>query len=162
MPYSRTRRCVCRKHSRLMAIIASMAVSACATGPAPPAAVAIAPVQVDIAQLPGAYGLASYHRIEDRERTIEQAKIACNNPYTIGAGSNGGVLMHGARQTRQSEMYLKRGPDVRSYLGPQGPAGIAQDRLVVSYDDRVLVTEWLDPDLRTSYGTMVLVPCAET
>ncbi len=116
--------------------------------------------QVDIAALPGDYGLASHHKAEDRERTIEQAKIACGNPYKIGAGSNGGVLMHAAGQNQPTEIFLKVGQDGRSFLGPKGPAGVPQDRLIVSYEDGVLITDWLDQGARSVYGTMIYVPCA--
>ena len=162
MPASKTCNLLYGRPPSLVAMIASLALGACATGPTPPTAVAIQPVQVNAAELPGDYGLASYHRTEDRERTLEQAKIACNNPYTIAPGTGGGVLMHGARQTQLSEMFVKKGADGRSYIGPQGPAGIAQDRLVISYDNGVLETEWMDPEIRTSYGRMVLVPCTNT
>ena len=141
-----------------------LALSACTTiSPFPKAVVTpvVTPApQMDIAALPGDYGLASYHKAEDRERTIEQAKIACGNPYTIGAGSNGGVLMHAIGQNQQTEIFLKVGQDGQSYLGPKGPAGIPQDRLVVSDEDGVLILEWLDKSARSVYGTMIYVPCA--
>ena len=117
-------------------------------------------VQVDITALPGDYGLASYHKAEDRDRTIEQAKIACGNPYKIGAGSYGGVLMHAAGQSQPSEIFLKAGQDGQSFLGPKGPAGVAQDRLIVSYENGVLITDWMDQSARSVYGTMIYVPCA--
>ena len=145
----------------VLAIIAASTISACTTmtpdpkpEPAPP------PVQVDMAALPGKYGLASYHRDEDRERTFDQAKIACSNPYTIGAGANGGVMMHALGQSEPSEIFLKSDRQGRTFLGPKGPAGTAQDRHVISYDGGVLVLKWMDPRASTVYGTMVYVPCA--
>ena len=117
-------------------------------------------IQIDIAALPGDYGLASFHQEEDSERTLEQAKIACSNPYTIGAGSNGGVMMHAVGASEPSEIFLKQDSKGRQFLGPKGPAGIAQDRHVVSYDDNVLVLRWMEPRARTVYGTLIYVPCA--
>lgn len=119
-------------------------------------------IEIDIATLPGDYGLASYHQDEDSERTLDQAKIACRNPYTIGAGPTGGVMMHavGARET--SEVFLKTDSQGRKFLGPKGPAGIAQDRYIVSYEDSVLVMRWMEPRARTVYGTLIYVPCATT
>ncbi len=117
------------------------------------------PIRLDMAALPGDYGLASYHREEDGERTLAQAMIACSNPYNIGAGANGGILMHAIGQSQPSEIFWKVDKQGRSYLGPKGPTGVPQDRLVISYDEGVLVTEWIDPQVRSVYGTMVYVPC---
>ncbi|MGI9354653.1 MAG: hypothetical protein ACR2PF_05785 [Rhizobiaceae bacterium] len=129
-----------------------------ATAPTPPPPVA----QVDIASLPGNYGLASYHREQDLDRTIKQAKIACRNPYKIDPGSNGGVVMHAPGQSGPAEFFLKKDDSGQSYLGPKGPAGGPNDQRVVSYQDRTLVAQWTSGRLRSVYGTMVYVPCAQT
>lgn len=118
-------------------------------------------VTIDMASLPGDYGLAAYHRDEDRDRTVEQAKIACRNPYTIGAGTNGGVMMHAVGQSEPSEIFLKTDREGRTFLGPSGPAGIEQDRYVLSYEEGVLVMRWMEPRARSVYGTMIYVPCAQ-
>ncbi|PHP64830.1 hypothetical protein CSC94_22410 [Zhengella mangrovi] len=118
-----------------------------------------AKVSVDMARLPGNYGLASYHQEEDRERTLAQARLACNNPYSIGAGPNGGVMLHAVGQSAPTEMFLKTDREGRSFLGPKGPAGIPQDRLVVSYDNGILETVWIEKRARDVYGTMLFIPC---
>ncbi len=148
------------KLARLSLVLAITGLSACTTltpDPEPE----VQPIKIDMAALPGDYGLASYHQDEDQERTLQQAKIACNNPYTIGTGANGGVMMHavGAKQT--SEIFLKTDRKGRVFLGPRGAAGIEQDRYVVSYDERVLVVRWMEPRARTVFGTMIYVPCGQ-
>lgn len=144
------------------AVLALAALSACTTlTPDPKPEDTPAAIEIDIATLPGDYGLASYHQDEDSERTLEQAKIACRNPYTIGAGANGGVMMHAVGASEASEVFLKTDNQGRRFLGPKGPAGIAQDRYIVSYEDSVLVMRWMDPRARTVYGTLIYVPCAQ-
>jgi hypothetical protein len=109
--------------------------------------------------LVGEWGLASYRDEADRPRTEAEARVACGNPYRIGAGSGGGVMMHLADQTQTSEVFVKAGPAGQVFIGPQGPAGVAQDRLVVAYETNVLITDWLDPSARERYGTMIFVRC---
>lgn len=146
------------KGARLALIIAVAGVSACTTltpDPEPE----VQPIQIDMAALPGDYGLAAYHQDEDRDRTFEQAKIACANPYTIGTGPNGGVMMHAVGAKQPSEIFQKTDSQGRTFLGPKGPAGIEQDRYVLSYDEKVLVVRWMEPRARTVFGTMIYVPC---
>ena len=128
-------------------------------GPAP-IAVAAPPVPVDVATLPGNWGLASYHEEKDKDRTITAAKAACSNPYKIGKGPNGGVIMHLADQAQPTELFVKTSSDGRTFIGPRGAPGVIQDRVVMFYQNGVLITEWLDKSARDRYGTMVLVKCA--
>ena len=37
--------------------------------------------------------------------------------------------------------------------------GGADDREVVSFDGRVLILKWVDPEVAGRYGTMILVRC---
>ncbi len=133
----------------------SLQPQAAAPTPPPPAV-----VQITTASLPGNYGLASYHRAEDRERTLKQAKIACRNPYKMTAGANGGVVMHAPGQPGPAEFFVKKDNAGRSYIGPKGEAAGPNDQRVLSYDNGTLVTEWTSGRLKTVYGTMVYVPCA--
>ena len=111
------------------------------------------------ADLPGRWGLASYRVETDRARTESEAKNACGNPYKIEAGANGGVMMHLADQTAASEVFVKTDASGRVFIGPAGPPAVQQDRQVMSYENGVLVAEWLDPGVRERYGTMVFVRC---
>lgn len=125
-------------------------------GPTVPATPSVA---ISITDLPGSWGLASYQTEADKERTSAEAKVACNNPYNIGQGPNGGVMMYLADQNQPSEVFLKLAPNGRTYLGPKGPPGIRPDRLIISFDNDVLVTDWVDPSARQRYGTMVFARC---
>jgi hypothetical protein len=127
--------------------------------PAPPTVVATPKVAVTAADLVGNWGLGSYRADADRDRTEKQAKAACNNPYKIGAGSSGGVLMHLADQTQVSELYVKTASDGRVFLGTKGPAGVGGDRQIVSFDNGVLVTKFVDPSAAERYGILIYVRC---
>ena len=98
--------------------------------------------------------------VSDKDRTVAEAKAACNNPYTIGQGPNGGVTMYLADHSQPSEVFLKVAPDGRTYLGPNGPPGMRPDRLILSFDNGVLISDWVDPSARQRYGTMVFVRCS--
>jgi hypothetical protein len=107
----------------------------------------------------GRWGLASYQNPNDRARTEVAARGQCKQPYVIGAGSSGGVIMHLADEATPQELRLKGSPSGKNYIGPPGPAGGEKDREVVSFDGRVLVTRFTDPDAATRYGNMVYVRC---
>jgi hypothetical protein len=78
----------------------------------------------------------------------------------IGAGSSGGVIMHLADQATPQELRLKGSPSGKNYIGPPGPAGADQDREIVSFDGRVLITRFIEKDAANRYGNMVYVRCA--
>jgi hypothetical protein len=69
--------------------------------------------------------------------------------------------MHLADQSKPSELALKGAPGGKTFIGPAGePPGSMQDREVVSFDGRVLILRWVDPEVQGRYGTMVYVRCA--
>ena len=78
----------------------------------------------------------------------------------IGAGQSGGVVMHLADQATPQELRLKGSPSGKNYIGPAGPTPGEQDREIVSFDGRVLITRFIDKDAATRYGNMVYVRCA--
>ena len=110
-------------------------------------------------ELVGKWGLASYQNPADRARTEAQAKAQCKQPYVIGAGQSGGVVMHLADQATPQELRLKGSQGGKNYIGPAGPPGSEQDREIVSFDGRVLITRFTDKDAATRYGNMVYVRC---
>ncbi|MEH6949869.1 hypothetical protein V4R08_00700 [Nitrobacter sp. NHB1] len=128
--------------------------------PAPPAVEPEIPATIRAEELVGRWGLASYQNPNDRARTEAAAKTQCRNPYVIGAGGNGGVIMHLADEATPQELRLKGSQSGKNYIGPEGPAGGPKDREIVSFDGRVLVTRFIDPDAATRYGNMVYVRCA--
>jgi hypothetical protein len=124
-----------------------------------PAAAPEIPPTIRPSELVGRWGLASYQNPDDRARTIAAAKAQCKNPYVIGAGANGGVIMHLADQAKPQELRVKGSQSGKNYIGPAGPPGDPLDRVILSFDGRVLVTRFVDKDAGTRYGNMVYVRC---
>jgi len=110
-------------------------------------------------EIVGRWGLASYQNPNDRARTEAAARGQCKQPYVIGAGTTGGVIMHLADQPTPQELRLKGSQSGKNYIGPPGPAGGNLDREIVSFDGRVLITRFIDKDAATRYGNMVYVRC---
>ncbi|SDS92990.1 hypothetical protein [Bradyrhizobium canariense] len=117
------------------------------------------PASIRSDELVGRWGLASFQDPKDRVRTEAAARGQCKQPYVIGAGAHGGVVMHLADQATPQELDLKGSPGGKNYIGPAGPAGGEQDREIVSFDGRVMVTRFIDKDAATRYGNMVYVRC---
>jgi hypothetical protein len=124
-----------------------------------PAPVPEMPATIRADEIVGKWGLASFQNPNDRARTEAAARGQCKQPYVIGAGANGGVIMHLADQATPQELRLKGSPGGKNYIGPAGPAGGEQDREIVSFDGRVLITRFIDKDAATRYGNMVYVRC---
>jgi hypothetical protein len=155
-------------------IAGALTLAACAGGqigfetappppPAPPPVASAPPSSIPAASIVGRWGFAAYHKEADRGRTEVAARGQCGKngqPYVIGAGRNGGVMMHLADQAEPQELRLKGGPGGRSYIGPDGPAADVQDREVVSFSGQVLILRWIDPEIAGRYGTGVYVRCA--
>ena len=118
------------------------------------------PATIRADEIVGKWGLASFQNPNDRARTEAAARAQCKQPYVIGAGTSGGVIMHLADQATPQELRLKGSPSGKNYIGPPGPSGGEQDREIVSFDGRVLVTRFIDKDAATRYGNMVYVRCA--
>ena len=126
----------------------------------PPAASLATPSNLAAGQFVGAWGLASYHRDADRARTEKEAKAQCGKPYVIGAGPNGGVMMHLADQATPSELALKGGSEGRTFVGPANePPGGANDREITDVSADSFTTKWVDPDTAQRYGTMIYERC---
>jgi hypothetical protein len=117
------------------------------------------PASIRPDEIVGRWGLASFQNPNDRARTEVQAKAQCKQPYVITAGTSGGVVMHLADQATPQELRLKGSPSGKNYIGPAGAAGGEQDREIVSFDGRVLITRFIDKDAATRYGNMVYVRC---
>lgn len=118
------------------------------------------PASIRSEEIVGRWGLASYMNPADRTRTENAARGQCKNPYIIGQGPTGGVMMHLADEATPQELRLKGSPSGKNYIGPPGPAGGEKDREVVSFDGRTLVTRFIDKDAAIRYGNMVYVRCA--
>ena len=128
--------------------------------PAEPPPAPEMPASIRADEIVGRWGLASYQNPNDRARTEANARGQCKQPYVISAGSSGGVVMHLADQATPQELRLKGTPSGKNYIGPAGPTPGEQDREIVSFDGRVLITRFVDKDAGVRYGNMVYVRCA--
>jgi len=125
----------------------------------PPPPAAFYPPSVRAEDIVGRWGFSSYHRDQDRPRTEAAAKGQCDNPYVINQSASGGVMMLGHDSPTIQDMTLKGSVEGKTYIGPgPDPAG-ADDREVVSFDGRMLILRWVDPEVAGRYGTAVLVRC---
>ena len=126
---------------------------------APPPPLPAQPPGVHAEEIVGSWGLAAYHRDQDRARTQAAAKSQCGKPYEIQASGSGGVMMLGHDNPQIQDMTLKGSAEGKTYVGPGAdPAGI-DDREVVSFDGKTLILKWVDPEVAGRYGNMVLVRC---
>ena len=128
--------------------------------PPPPQApsMALGTPRIQPEQSVGGWGMAAFHRPEDQARTEVQARNACSPPYVINRGSQG-VAMLGHDNPAMQDMIIKATADGRTYIGPGPEPGGADDREVVSFDGRVLIPKWVDPEVAGRYGIMLLTRC---
>ena len=151
-------------------VLAALLLAGCASemsvapGPevaaAPPAGAPL-PASIPAQDLVGRWGLAAYHKEDDRARTEAAARGQCRQPYNISRGPRGGIIMHLADQSQPTELVLKGGADGKNYIGPaEDPVPGQRDREIVSFDGRVLVTRFVDQEVAGRYGTSVYVRCS--
>jgi hypothetical protein len=110
-------------------------------------------------QIVGRWGLASYHRDQDRVRTEAAARGQCNQAYVIAASPSGGVMMLGHDNPAVQDMAIKGSYENKTYIGPGPTPASGDDREVVSFEGNVLILKWVDPEVAGRYGNMVLVRC---
>lgn len=67
--------------------------------------------------------------------------------------------MLGYDNPQVQDMMVKGSYEGKTYIGPGAEPRGQGDREVVSFDGRVLVLKWIDPEVAGRYGTMVLVRC---
>ena len=147
----------------LLSACSSMSLPSLSSSSAPEAEPGVAPdmpATIRSDEIVGRWGLASFQNPNDRARTEAAARGQCKQPYVIGAGTSGGVVMHLADQATPQELRLKGSPSGKNYIGPPGPTPGEQDREIVSFDGRVLITRFTDPEIAGRYGTSVYVRCS--
>jgi hypothetical protein len=156
-----------KRGGRIRAIIATAAIAGMAgcagdggLGTPPPAAGPVPPA-VPASAIAGRWGLAAYQRDEDRLRTEQQARGVCGNPYEIGLGPNGGVLIHPADGRERVELAVKGAAGNRTFVGPPGDPGGPEDREIIAYDGQIMIMRWLDPEVAQRYGTLVFARCPD-
>jgi hypothetical protein len=118
------------------------------------------PASIRVSEVIGRWGYAAYHKPEDRPRTEAASRAQCGHPYVIGQGPTGGVMMYLADQSQLQELRLKGSPGGKNYIGPPGEPGGPMDREIVSFDGRVMLLRFTDPEIAGRYGTGVYVRCA--
>ena len=111
-------------------------------------------------EIVGRWGLASFQNPNDRARTEAAARGQCKQPYVIGQGANGGVMMYLADSSELQELRLKGSTSGKDYIGPAGRTPGVQDREILSFDGRVMVLKYVDPEVDGRYGTGIFVRCA--
>jgi hypothetical protein len=117
------------------------------------------PSTIRSSEVVGNWGYAAFHKPEDRARTEVAARGQCSNPFVISQGPTGGVMMYLADQSELQELRLKGSAGNRNFIGPAGEPGGPQDREIVSFDGRVMVLRFTDPEVAGRYGTGVYVRC---
>jgi hypothetical protein len=119
------------------------------------------PATIRASEIVGRWGYAAYHRPEDRARTETAARGQCRQAVVINQGPSGGVMMYLADQSELQELRLKGGPNNRNFIGPAGePAGGPQDREIISFDGRIMLLKFTNPEIDGRYGTGIYVRCA--
>ncbi|HKY87556.1 MAG TPA: hypothetical protein VJL90_12405 [Pseudorhodoplanes sp.] len=153
--------------SGLSALGCGLLLSACAIqGPnttmaSAPAAAPDIPPRIRAEEITGRWGLAAYHKEADRPRTEAAARNQCKQPVVISMGPTGGVMMYPPDSSKLEELRMKGAPGNRTYIGAADePAGTGSDREVLSFDGRVMITKFPDPEINGRYGTSVYVRCA--
>ena len=68
--------------------------------------------------------------------------------------------MYLADSSELQELRLKGSSAGRDYIGPSGRTPGAQDREIVSFDGRVMILKYVDPEIDGRYGTGIFVRCA--
>ena len=127
-----------------MLALLALGLAACSTGgpqlpsifgptqeqPPQPEVVPLLPPAFPPQDIVGRWGLAAYHKDEDRPRIEAAAAKQCKQPYVITLGPTGGVMMHLADQATPTELRLKGAPGDKTYIGPEGdpPGGDAGPR----------------------------------
>ena len=147
--------------------VSALALAGCAMNsptveppPPTPAVAPVMPASIRAEEIVGRWGYGSYHRDEDRARTEAAARAQCGQPVEITRAPDGGVMMYLADSAQLQDLHLKGSPNGRNYIGPPGPAGGLQDREIVSFDGRILVLRWINPEVAGRYGIGVYVRCA--
>jgi hypothetical protein len=119
------------------------------------------PATIRSSEIVGRWGYAAFHRQEDRPRTETAARGQCRQAVVINQGPTGGVMMYLADSSELQELRLKGGPNNRNFIGPAGePAGGPQDREITSFDGRVMLLKFSNPEIDGRYGTGIYVRCA--
>src|SRR3954465_15171060 len=117
-------------------VLSAVALAACTTSPGPETRGGPPqrerPAKAGPPGVSGRWGDAAYHTPEDRARTEANARGQCKQPFVIGQGPNGGVMMYLADSNQLQELRLKGTPPARDYIGPAGETPRGPGREITS------------------------------
>ncbi len=124
------------------------------------------PATIKADEIVGRWGLASFQNPNDRARTEAAARGQCKQPYVIGAGSSGGVIMHLADQATPQELRLKGSQDhplhrqgCRDPLRQHGLCPLRGPRLICRSAGILRLTpKSKEPRFCRNRGSLVFVP----
>ena len=102
----------------------------------------------------GRWGVASYFSQKDAAATQAAAHSACGEPYSIRAGTHGGVMMYSAFSGKPVELAIEG----NRLVAPAAHQGL-DDRIILSGNGRGFVLQYVSPESAQRYGTMVFVRC---
>ena len=112
----------------------------------------------DICSIPaqdlvGRWGLAAYHKEEDRSRTEAAARGQCKQPWNTRRGPRGGVIMHSptspSRLSSASRVDRRRGTPSAPARSPLAVrATVRSSRSSASSP----ITRFIDPEVSGRYG----------
>jgi hypothetical protein len=108
------------------------------SSPPPASPVTAIPPSLRPDDIVGRWGLAAYHRDQDRARTEVAAKDQCTQPYLIDRSPDGNIFMLGHDNPQPQEMILKGSVEGKTYVGPGPSPAAADDREVVSFEGQVM------------------------
>jgi hypothetical protein len=150
---------------RTATLVLFTALAGCAgdgMGPGPTNVMTPVAPAIPATVIAGRWGLAAYQREEDRQRTEQQARGVCSNPYDIALGPNGGVMMHPADGTQRVELAVKGATGNRTFIGPPGDPGGPEDREIIAYDGQIMIMRWMDSEVAARFGTLVFARCGSS
>ena len=153
-----------------LAAFAALALAACTSNTPPleqasataPMTQPAVPSQYRPEEIVGRWGYGAFHNESDLARTSAAARGQCGQPVEITRGPNGGVMMYLADSAQLQELRLKGSQSGKNYIGPPGQTPGPQDREIVSFDGRVMLLAFVDPEVAGRYGTGVYVRCGPT
>lgn len=102
----------------------------------------------------GRWGVASYFAQKDAAATQAAAHSACGEPYSIRAGTHGGVIMYSAFSGKPVELAVTGD----RLVAPADHQGL-DDRIILSGNAGGFVLRYASPESAQRYGTMVFVRC---
>ena len=118
------------------------------------------PASIRSSEVVGRWGYAAYHKPEDRPRTETAARGQCNHPYVMVEDAEARADRTRVREVPRADVRLDASV-LRDRLQLDWTLSFERlDREIASFDGRVMVLRFTDPEVAGRYGTGVYVRCA--